>query len=345
LVNLITDNNNSNQGVQPLIRTPSATNQGTTSHGRSINLGTAINQNSSYQTAFDYYFLAINTLVDNNNNNINQHPPLRFEHPSSTPISSELQYHCLPTYMTIAPDATTPAPQSSHRETRMAQLQKELVNAMADRYEADVNISIVRDQIIAEEAHQARILELQQQEKNDQMRLNILHLLSLWHQGCDIGTTIGLTTSAAAARRMPPPPFLDMTRRIPVPEAVVAPPREQLFDQCDPRYSVGVAENSKIEDTTAAAGAAGGWVCGENTRCTSKVEREGLDSDDQALIKRRRVAVSSSTKYNVPQPFIERQRERPSLTHVTHSQSPLTVSMTTDRRRMLPSIARRGVQW
>jgi hypothetical protein len=101
--------------------------------------------------------MAINTLVDNNSNNINQHHPLRFEHPSSTPISSELQYHCLPTYMAMSPDATTPAPQSSHRETRMAQLQKELVNAMADRYEADVNISIVRDQIIAEEAHLARI--------------------------------------------------------------------------------------------------------------------------------------------------------------------------------------------
>jgi hypothetical protein len=338
--------NNSNQDVQPLITTPSATSQGSTStsHGRSINLGTAINQNSSYQTALDDYFMAINTLVDNNSNNINQHPPFRFEHPSSTLISSELHYHCLPTYLTMAPDATTPAPQSSHRETRMAQLQKELVHAMADRYEAEVKFSIVRDQIIAEEAHLARILELQQQEKNDRMRLNILHLLSLRHQGRDIGTTNGLTTSAVAAS-IPPPPFMDMTRRIP--EAVVAPPREQLFDQCDPRYSVGVAENSKIEDTTtAAAGAAGGCVCGETINGnTSKVEREGLDNDDQDRNKRRRVVVPSSTQYNVPPPFIERQRERPSLTHVTHSQSPVTVSMTTERCRLPFSTYRSGVQW
>jgi hypothetical protein len=212
--------NNSNQGVQPLITTPHVTSQGSTSQGRSINLGTANNQNSSYQTAFEDYSMAINTLVYNNSNNINKHPPLRFEHPTSTLISSELQYHCLPTYMTMPPDATTPAPQSSHRETRMAQLQKELVNAMADRYEAEVKMSIVRDQIIAEEAHLARIQELQLQETNDRMRLNILHLLSL-RQGRDIGTTNGLTTSAVAARRMPTLPFLDMTRRIP--EAVVAP--------------------------------------------------------------------------------------------------------------------------
>jgi hypothetical protein len=213
---------------------------------------------------------------------------------------------------------------------------------MADRYEAEVKMSIVRDQIIAEEAHLARIQELQQQEKNDRMRLNILHLLSL-RQGREIGTINGLTPSAAAARRMPPPPF--MTRRIP--EAVVAPFREQLFDQCNPRYGVGVAENSKIEDTTAAAGAAGGWVCGETINGnTSKVEREGLDNDDDhERNKRRRVVVSSSTQYNVPPPFIERQRERLSLTDVTHSQSPVTVAMTTERCRLPSSTYRRGVQW
>jgi hypothetical protein len=145
---------------------------------------------------------------------------------------------------------------------------------------------------------------------------------------------------------MPLPPFLDMTRRIPEAEAVVAPPREQLFDQCDPRYSVGVAENSKIEDSTAAAGAARGWVCGETINGnTSKVEREGLDNDDQALIKRRRVVVPSSIQYNVPPPFIERQREHLSLTHVTHSQSPVTVSMTTERCRLPFSTYRSGVQW
>lgn len=178
------------------------------------------------------------------------------------------------------------------------------------------------------------------------MRLNILHLLSL-RQGREIGTTIGLTTSAAAARRMPPPPFLDMTRRIPVPEAVVAPPREQLFDQCDPRYSVGVAENSKIEDTTtAAAGAAGGWVCGETINGnTSKVEREGLDNDDQALIKRRRV-VSSSTPLSLASSFVE-LRERLSAL-VNDPQSPTTIVSMTDRRRIRkPSSTyyQRGVQW
>jgi hypothetical protein len=209
--------NNSNQSVQPLIATPCATSQGTTStsqgttstsQGSSINVWTANNQNSSYQTAFDY-FMAINTLVDTNSSNINQHPPLRFEHPLSTPISTELQYHCLPTSMTMPPDATTPAPQSSHREARMALLQKELVNAMADRVEADVNISIVRAQIIAEEARQARILELQQQVKNDRMRLEILHLLSLRQEIAAMNTTNGLTSSAVAACRMPPPSFLD----------------------------------------------------------------------------------------------------------------------------------------
>ena len=36
-----------------------------------------------------------------------------------TPISSELQYHCLPTSMMMRPAAKTPA-QSSHQEIRMA---------------------------------------------------------------------------------------------------------------------------------------------------------------------------------------------------------------------------------
>ena len=143
---------------------------------------------------------------------------------------------------------------------------------------------------------------------------------------------------------MPPPPFRDMTRRIP--EAVVALPRERLFDQCNPRYSVRVAEDHRIEDTTAAAaGAVGGWVCGETNGNTSKVEREGLYYNaDQDQNKRRRV-VSSSTQY-VPPSFIERQRERLSLAHVTtQPQSPTTVSMT-DRRRQLPSSTHyRGVQW
>jgi hypothetical protein len=146
--------------------------------------------------------------------------------------------------MTMPPDDTALAPQLSHHEIKMAQLQMELVHAMADRFETEVKFSIVKAQIIAEEARQARILELQQQAKNDQMRRNIQHLLSLRH-GRKIDTTIimnnGFTTSALVASHMPPLPFLDMIRRIP--EVVVAQSREQLFNQYDPRYSSGVAEN------------------------------------------------------------------------------------------------------
>jgi biopolymer transport protein ExbB/TolQ len=111
----------------------------------------------------------------------------------------------------------------------MAQLQKELVHAMADRFEAERKFRIVTAQIMAEEARQARILELQQQVKDDQMHCNIQYILSL-RQGREIATTNttnnGLTTLAVAASM---PPFLGMTQRIP--EVVVAPPREQLFVQ------------------------------------------------------------------------------------------------------------------
>ena len=136
----------------------------------------------------------------------------------------------------------------------------------------------------------------------------------------------------------------DMTRRIP--EAVLASPREQLFDQCNPHYSVRVAEDHKIEDTAAAAaGTVGGWVCGETNGNTSKVEREGLYYDaDQDQNKRRRV-VSSSTQY-VPPSSIERQRERLSLAHVIHLQSPKASVSMADRRRQMPSSTyQRGVQW
>lgn len=70
----------------------------------------------------------------------------------------------------------------------MAQLQKKPVHAMADRLdEAKEKISIVKAQIMAEEAHQARIyqehlqlqLQLQQQGQNDQMHLNLHNFLSL----------------------------------------------------------------------------------------------------------------------------------------------------------------------
>ena len=205
--------------------------------------------------------------------------------------------------MTMPPDDTALAPQLSHHEIKMAQLQMELVHAMADRFETEVKFSIVKAQIIAEEARQARILELQQQAKNDQMRRNIQHLLSLRH-GRKIDTTNimnnGFTTSALVASHMPPLPFLDMIRRIP--EVVVAQSREQLFNQYDPRYSSGLAENSSIEESTEADVAVGGWLCGENaySYSTSKVEREGLDNDNQVLIKRRRVVFSSTAPSVLP---------------------------------------------
>jgi hypothetical protein len=209
-------------------------------------------------------------------------------------------------------DDTAPAPQSSHHEIKMAQLQKELVNAMADRFEAEVKISIVKAQIMAEEARQASILDLQQQAQNDRMHLNLHHFLSL-RQGSERATrntANGLTTSLFAAI-MPPPPF-------------------------------GKTRRNSQEESTAAAVAAGGWVCGENTCSTSKVE--SLDNVDQAQNKRRRV-VSSSTQY-VPPSSIERQRERLSLAHVTtHPQSPTTVSMKDHRRQMPSSTHYRGVQW
>ena len=181
--------------------------------------------------------MATKAQVDNNSSNINQHPSLQFEHPSLTPISSELQ-RCLPTYMTMHhPDATTPAPQPSHCEIKIAQLQKELVHAMADRYEAEVKISIVKAQIMAEEARRAsaRILELQQQAQNDRMNLNLHHLLSL-QQGSERATgnsANGLTTSSfAAAAIMPPPPF-------------------------------GKTRRNSQEDNIAAVNTVGGWICGE----------------------------------------------------------------------------------
>jgi hypothetical protein len=306
--------NNSNQGVQPLITMPHVTSQGSTStsQGRSINLGTALNQNSSYKTAFDYYTMATKAQANNNSSNFNQHPSLQFEHPSSTPISSELQ-RCLPTYMTMYhPDATTPAPQPSHCDIKMAQLQKELVHAMADRYEAEVKMSIVKAQIMAEEACRAsaRILELQQQAQNDRMHLNLHNLLSL-RQGSERATR---NSAFAAAAIMPPPPF-------------------------------GKTSRNSQEDNIAAVNAVGGWICGETTRSTSKVEREGLDNDDHALIKRRRV-VSSSTPLSLASSFVE-LRERLSAL-VNDPQSPTTIVSMTDRRRIRkPSSTyyQRGVQW
>jgi hypothetical protein len=210
------------------------------------------------------------------------------------------------------PDATTPAPQPSHCEIKIAQLQKELVHAMADRYEAEVKISIVKAQIMAEEARRAsaRILELQQQAQNDRMHLNLHNLLSL-RQGSERATR---NSAFAAAAIMPPPPF-------------------------------GKTSRNSQEDNIAAVNAVGGWICGETTRSTSKVKREGLDNDDQALIKRRRV-VSSSTPLSLASSFVE-LRERLSAL-VNDPQSPTTIVSMTDRRRIRkPSSTyyQRGVQW
>jgi hypothetical protein len=181
---------------------------------------------------------------------------------------------------------------------------------MADRFEAEVKISIVTAQIMAEEARQASILDLQQQAQNDRMHLNLHHFLSL-RQGSERAnrnTANGLTTSLFAAI-MPPPPF-------------------------------GKTRRNSQEESTAAAVAAGGWVCGENTCSTSKVE--SLDNVDQAQNKR---VVSSSTQY-VPPSSIERQRERLSLAHVIHLQSPKASVSMADRRRQMPSSTyQRGVQW
>ena len=104
--------------------------------------------------------------------------------------------------------------------------------------------------------------------------------------------------------------------------------------------------STSVEDTTAAAGAVGGWVCGETNGNTSKVERGGLYYDaDQDQNKRRRVSSFPTNQY-VPPSFIERQRKRLSLAHVTtHPQSPTTVSMADRRRQMPSSTYQRGVQW
>ena len=69
------------------------------------------------------------------------------------PISSELQY-CRPPSMMMPPNATLCTLHSS--TTKIAQLKKELVHAMADKIEAEVKISILRAEIMAEEAR-ARI--------------------------------------------------------------------------------------------------------------------------------------------------------------------------------------------
>ena len=168
---------------------------------------------------------------------------------------------------------------------------------------------------MAEEARQASILDLQQQAQNDRIHLkNLHHFLSL-RQGSERATrntANGLTTSLFAAI-MPPPPF-------------------------------GKTRRNSQEESTAAAVAAGGWVCGENTCSTSKVERGLYYDADQYQNKRRRV-LSSSTQY-VPPSFIERKRERLSLAHVTtQPQSPTTVSMTARRCQMPSSTYQRGVQW
>jgi hypothetical protein len=72
------------------------------------------------------------------------------------PISSEFQY-CLPTYMIMPP--VRPHITHDSSTTKMAQLQKELVHAMTDKIEAEAKISILRAEIMVEEAIQARIYQ------------------------------------------------------------------------------------------------------------------------------------------------------------------------------------------
>ena len=113
---------------------------------------------------------------------------------------------------------------------------------MADKIEAEVKISIVRAQIMAEEARQAREIyqrlqqPQQQQEENDRMRLNLQYLLG--REVSHTNMTNGLTTLAAS---MPPISF----GKTQIPEVVVALPRKQWSDQGNPHSTVVVAEETR----------------------------------------------------------------------------------------------------
>jgi hypothetical protein len=248
--------------------------------------------------------------------------------------------HCLPTSMMMPPDddaTTTLAPQeermtppvscqsSSHHEIQMAQLQMELVHAMADRVEIEIKISIVRAQIMAEEELQAREIfyhqqrsslhqqPLQQQLEEYNRVRRTLPVCSSLKRGPNEkipyytnSTTNGLMTAASpsvaasVASMLPPMSLFGMTRRIPEAEEVVVvtlpPSRMQWSDQ-------GKEEDSTIEDNTAAAAAAaaavavGGWVRADNTSSsigTSKraVSSTNKNNDKEVSNKRRRVVES-----------------------------------------------------
>jgi hypothetical protein len=70
------------------------------------------------------------------------------------PISSEFQY-CRLNSMMMPPVNFT----HDSSTTKMAQLQKELVHAMADKIEAEAKISFLRAEVMVEEAIQARIYQ------------------------------------------------------------------------------------------------------------------------------------------------------------------------------------------
>ena len=216
----------------------------------------------------------------------------------------------------MRPATKTPA-QSSNHAIRMAQLQKELVHAMADRLEAEFKIRIVRAQIMAEEARQAR--EVYNQQRSLQFYTNSTK-------------TNGLTAASSAVAASMPPPEEE---------------RKQWSDQG--------AEDSKTEETKSAV-AVGGWVFGENTGTASSSKRVVCSKDDssktssiitvaindkkEAANKRKRVEVS--TKESVA----ELHRARLFAFVNQQSQSPTTVSRTDRRRKMHPlTYAGRGIQW
>ena len=172
------------------------------------------------------------------------------------------------------------------------------------------------------------------------MCINLQHLLG--REVSHTTTTNGLTTLAAS---MPPISF----GKTQIPEVVVALPSKQWSGQGDPHSTVVVAEENKIEDTTAVV-AVGGWVCGENNISNTSKDVSMDDSktssvtvdNGQAPNKRRRVVATQ---------YIVELREH-LLAFVNHADSNTqyskqshATSSTTDRRQMHPSTARRGIQW
>lgn len=272
---------------------------------------------------------------------------------------------------------------SSRHEIRMAQLQMELVHAMADRVEIEIKISIVRAQIMAEEELQAREIfhqqrslhqqPLQQQlEEYNRVRRTLPVCSSLEQRGppnemissyTTNSMTNGLIASSsvtvAAANMLPPIPFGKTTRRIPEAEEVVVvalPRRMQWSDQ-------GKEEDSTIEDNTAAAVAAAaaavavkGWVCADNTssstgtskRVVSSIDDTNKNNNDKEVSnKRRRVVESIDCLLTLVN---HRRRAATTANNTIQSslqQGPAATSISiTNHSRMRPlTYAGRGIQW